>query len=230
MSFSATKVDHPRIVHLGARAAELFGCDHLVGHLLDHRGPGDEHVGVARLDDEIGERGAVSGPTRARPADERDLRDHPGEQHVVIEDACVTGQRANALLHARAAGIVNEYEGRAGVQGVAKRIGDLIAVDFAGRAAGHREILRGHVHRASADLTAAGDHAVGGKRFIGHPEKRGPVLRKEAGFLEGIAVQQGGQPFPGGEFALAVLLGGALRSAAGPGPLLGLLQSGNAIF
>src|ERR1039458_961933 len=85
-------------------------------------------------------------------------------------------------------------------------------MDSAGRAAGHGEILAGDVDGSSAYLSAPGDDAVGGEGFIGHPKQRGAVLCEEAGFLKGIAIEKGGQPLPGGELALTVLLGRAVRA------------------
>ena len=104
-------------------------------------------------------------------------------------------------------------------------VGDLVAVHFAGRAAGHREILAGDVDRAAVDLAAAGDHAIGRQRLVGHAEQQGAVLRKEAHFLEGVAIEQVSEALARGQLAFAMLLGGALRSAAGAHALPRLLRA-----
>ena len=64
------------------------------------------------------------------------------------------------------------------------------------------------------DASATGDDAIGGQVFVGHAEELAVVLGEEAGFLEGIAVQQKGDALARGEFAALVLLGNSLGSAA----------------
>ncbi len=38
-------IGHPRLGGMSHRAAQFLLGHHLVGHRLDHLGPGDEHVG-----------------------------------------------------------------------------------------------------------------------------------------------------------------------------------------
>ena len=61
------EVDHAGVHHVGIGAAERLGGDLLAGHLLDDLGPGDEHLGLAGHDDEVGQRRA-SRPRRRRTA------------------------------------------------------------------------------------------------------------------------------------------------------------------
>ena len=49
-------------------------------------------------------------------------------------------------------------------------VGDLVAMHFAGRAAGHGEVLAGQVDQAAVDGGASGDHAIGGQFLVGHSE------------------------------------------------------------
>ena len=52
-----------------------------------------------------------------------------------VKDFAVAGERIDALLHARAAGIVDEDERRSGLQRLLHDLGDLDGVHFAGRTA-----------------------------------------------------------------------------------------------
>ena len=216
------EVHHPGLVHLRAHAAQFLRRYHLAGHLLDHRGPGDEDQPVARLDDEIGQRRAVRRAARAGSADQRNLRHHAGEHHVLVKDARIPRQAGDAFLHARAARIVDEDERRAGLHRRLHGVGDFVGVDLARRAAGHGEILAGHMDRPPGDPPAPGDHSIGRQILIAHAEEFAVVLGEQPRFLEGIAIQQQGHAFPRGEFSALVLLGGALRPAPQFQPVPGL--------
>ena len=76
-SFSRDKVNHPRVIHLRYRAAQLLGGDHLAGNLLDHLRPGDKHLRLPGLNNEVGQRRAVGSAARARTANQRNLRHQP---------------------------------------------------------------------------------------------------------------------------------------------------------
>ena len=180
------EVDHAGVGHVGFGAAQLLRGHALAGDALDHLRAGDEHLRLARLDDEVGQRRAVGRAARAGPADQRDLRHRAGEHHVGVEDLAVAGERIDALLHARAARIVDEDERRAGLQGLLHDLGDLDRVHLAGRTAGDREVLAGQVHQAAADGGRAGHHAVRRQVFPGHAEQRGAVLGEQAGLLEAV--------------------------------------------
>ena len=84
----------PELRHVRFRAAQLLGRDALAGDPLDHLRSGDEHLRLARLNDEIGERRAVRRPARARTADQRDLRHRAGKHHVGVEHLAVAGERS----------------------------------------------------------------------------------------------------------------------------------------
>ena len=63
------EVDHAGVRHVGVGAAECLGGDLLAGDLLDDLGPGDEHLGLAGLDDEVGQGRRVGRAAGAGPAD-----------------------------------------------------------------------------------------------------------------------------------------------------------------
>ena len=196
----------PELHHVGVGAAQLLGGDGLAGHLLDHLRPGDEHLRLARLDDEIGERRAVGRAARARAADQRDLRHRAGEHHVGVEHLAVAGERVDAFLHAGAARIVDEYERRAGLERLLHDLGDLDGMDFARRAAGYREVLAGQMHQAAADRRRAGDHAIGRHALSLHAEQGGAVLGEQTDFFEAVRIHQGVDPLARGQLARLALL------------------------
>ena len=54
--------------HVGVRPTQVVGGHLLPRHLGDHARAGDEHVRLARLDDEVGERRGVRRPPAQGPA------------------------------------------------------------------------------------------------------------------------------------------------------------------
>lgn len=124
------KAVHTGHAHVGIGAAELILGDILAGDLLDHIGPGDEHVGLAGLDDEIGQRRGVDRTASTRAGDDRDLRDHTGQQHIGVEHLPVPGERVDALLHPGTAGIVEEQERGAVLQRRLHHRHNLLVVGF----------------------------------------------------------------------------------------------------
>ena len=208
------EVDHAGIGHVRLRTAQLLRRHALAGDALDHLRTGDEHLRLARLNDEIGQRRAVGRAARARSADQRDLRHRAGQHHVGVEDLAIAGERIDAFLHARAARIVDEDERRAGLQRLLHDLGDFDGVHFAGRTAGHREILARQVHQAAADGRRAGHHSVGRKALAGHAEQRGAMLGEQAGLLETARIHQRVHSFARRQLAALVLLFEPVRAAA----------------
>ena len=64
------EVDHARVNHVGVGSAQRLGGDLLAGDLLDDLGPGDEHLGLAGHDDEVGQRGRIGRAAGAGAADQ----------------------------------------------------------------------------------------------------------------------------------------------------------------
>ncbi len=57
--------------------------------------------------------GRIDGAARAGAHDGRDLRHDAGGEHVAQEDVGIAGERADAFLNARAAGVIEADDGRA---------------------------------------------------------------------------------------------------------------------
>ena len=151
----------------------VFLGDVFVRDGLDDVGAGDEHVaGVVDHEDEIGDGGRVDRAARARAHDGGDLRDHAAGERVAQEDVRVTGQRDDAFLNARAAGIVQADHGRAGLQRQVHDLADFLRVGFGERAAEDGEILREDVDEAAVDAAVAGDEAVAGMICSSMPKSR----------------------------------------------------------
>jgi hypothetical protein len=89
---------------------------------------------------EVGDRRGVDGAAGARAHDERDLRDDP-EAHVAQEDLAVEAERDDALLDARAAGVVDADDRAAHLHREVHDLDDLLAEDLAERAAEDGEVL-----------------------------------------------------------------------------------------
>ena len=153
------------------RAAELEGVDVLAHDLAHHGGAGQEHVGPLGHDHEVGERGRVGAAAGRGAADHRDLRDLAAQGDVLAEDAGVARERRGALLHARAAGLDEADDGRAGAPGEAQDPDDRVGVLLAERAAEVRRVLRVAEDRPAVDAAGAGDDAVTGPRLLAHPAR-----------------------------------------------------------
>ena len=114
-----------------ARAAQLVLGDFFVGHRLDDIRPGNEHVaGLIDHEDEIRDGRRVHRSAGTRAHDGGDLRNHSRSQRVAQKDIGITGQRAYALLDARATGIVQADEGRAHAHGGIHDLADFGGVGF----------------------------------------------------------------------------------------------------
>ena len=183
------------------RAAELLERDLLPGHRLHDVGAGDEHVRRA-LDheDEVGHRGRVDGAARARAHDERDLRDDARRLDVAPEDLRVAGERDDALLDPRAAGVVDPDHRAAVLDGQVHDLADLLGEDLAERAAEDGEVLGEDEDLAAEDRPVAGDDRVAVRAALHHPEVRLAVadvaveLDERAGVAELLGALAGEEP------------------------------------
>ena len=111
------EVNVARCAHVGIGTTEFVGRDFFAGHGLDDLGAGDEHVGLAGLDDEVRQCRRVGRTTSARAGDDGDLRYESGEQHVVVEHTAVSREGIDAFLDSGSAGVVDKDEGGAGGRG-----------------------------------------------------------------------------------------------------------------
>ena len=192
---------------VGAGAAELLEPDVLAGHRLDDVRPGDEHV--ARLVDhhgEVGDRGGVDRAAGARAHDERDLRDHAAGPDVAEEDLAVEAQRDDALLDARAAGVVDADDRAADLHGEVHHLDDLLAEDLAERAAEDREVLREDADLAAVDRAVAGDDSVAVRAVVLLAEVGRPVPGQLVELHKRVRVEQQVDAFARGLLAAGVLL------------------------
>ncbi len=197
------------------RAAQLFLGDVFVRHGLDDVGTGDEHVaGVVHHEDEIGDGGRIDRAARARSHDGGNLRHHAARQRVAQEDIGVSGERDHAFLNARAAGIVEADDRRAGLEREVHDLADFLRVGFGKRAAEDGEILREDVDRAAVDAAVAGDEAIAGDDLLFHAEIAAAVRDQLVHLLEGAFVEQQFDALARGEFAFLVLARAAFWSAA----------------
>ena len=92
-------------VHGGA--ADIVHRGLAPGDRLDDLGPGDEHAGIGLgHDDEVHQRRRIGRAAGAGSGDDRDLRHDPRQQHVVVEDAAIAGQRVDPFLDPGPAGVL----------------------------------------------------------------------------------------------------------------------------
>ena len=87
-------------------------------------------------------------------------------------------------------------------------------------AAGAGEILGGGVDDPAVDPAEAGDDAVGVDLLLAQSEEGRAVLDEELALLERSRIEQEVDPFPGGQFALLMLLLDHLFAAHGDEPVL----------
>ena len=158
------------------RAAERFERHFLARHGLDDIRPGDEHLRDAvHHHDEIGHRGRVDGAARARPGDDRDLRDDAGALHIAIEDIAVPFQPLDALLDARARAVVDADHRHARRARLVHHLDDLLREDLAERAAVDGEILREDADGPPVEQAEPGDDAIAERMPLRHREMLGAM-------------------------------------------------------
>ena len=142
----------------------------------------------------------------------------PGGEGVPEEDVGVAAQRRDALLDAGAARIVEPDDRRAVPHREIHHLADLLGVGLGQRAAEDGEVLGEDVDQPAVDPAVAGHDAVAQILLLVQAEIGGAVGDEAIQLDEAARIEQQVEPLPGGELALLVLLGDALRPAA----LLGL--------
>src|SRR5262249_18982301 len=165
------QVRNTRLGRVRGRAAELLEAHVLAGDRLHHVGAGDEHVRRSLHHQyEVGDRGRVDGAPGARAHDEGDLRHDTRGLDVAPEDLRVAGERDDALLDPRAAGVVDADDGAPVLHGQVHDLADLLREHLRERAAEHREVLREDEDLAAQDGSVPGDHGVPPGPVVTHPE------------------------------------------------------------
>ena len=153
---------------VGGCATELLMGDDLTCDGADDIRAGDVHLADAVFhDDEIGDGGAVDRAAGGGAHDEADLWDDAGCEDVSDKHVAVTGEAVHALLDARAAGVHDADDRRAGLH---RHVLNL--VDLAGGGEGEGAAEDGEIKGVDEDGSAidcaiarndgvAGDLAVG---------------------------------------------------------------------
>ena len=158
----------------------MLEVDVLVRHRAHHVRAGDEHVaGALHHQGEVGDGRRVHGAARAGAHDQRDLGDDAGRQDVAQEDVGIAAERDDALLDARAAGVVEADDRRADLHRQVHDLADLLGVGLAERAAEDGEVLAEDEDQAAVDGAVPGDDAVAEDALLVEPEVVGAV-RHEA--------------------------------------------------
>ena len=189
------------------RAAELFEGRLLAGDGLDHVRAGDEHVaGLFDHEDEVGHRRRVDGAAGAGSHDHADLRHDAAALDVAGEDLAVAGERDDAFLDARSAGVVDADHRAADALGQIHDLAHLLAHDLAERAAEDGEVLREDADRTTVDQAVAGDDGVAPRTVLLHREVVGAVAHEGVDLLERAGVEQLVDALARGQLALGVLL------------------------
>ena len=173
------------------RAAQLFLRDFFVRHGADHVRTGDEHVrGLVDHEDEVGDGRRVDSAAGAWAHDSGKLRHHTGGERVAQEDVCVAGEGNDALLDARAAGVVQPDNGRADAHRGVHDLNDLGRVGLRERAAEDGEVLRIDEDGAAIDGAVAGNEAVAGDALLVHIEIGSAMGDELVRLFERAGVQQ----------------------------------------
>ena len=191
---------------VGVGSSEFFGGDLLAGGGLDHAGAGDEHLGAsADLDHEIGDRRRVDSPAGTGAGDDRNLRDHAGEQGVVVEDGAIAAEGIHPLLNTGSAAVVDPDHRGAALQGIPHDVDDLLRVHLADGTACAGEVLGEGEDRAAVDQARSGQHPVTGDLLSFHAELAASVFDEALVFQKRAGVVEGLEPLPRRHLAGPVL-------------------------
>ena len=183
-------------------AAELVERHILAGDHADHLGARDEHVPLARDDeDEVGDRRRVDGAAGARPRDDADLRDHTRRPDVAQEDVRVAGQRDHPFLDPRAARVVDADDRDPIAKGELLDLDDLLRRDLAKRTPEHGRVIRVDGDGAPVDLAESRHHAVPGEPPLLHAETVSAICGEDVELHERALVQEHVDPVASGRFS-----------------------------
>ena len=102
----------------------------------------------------------------------------PGGHHVALEHVGIARQRIDALLDARAAGVVEADHRRADLHGDVHDLADLGGMHARQRAAEHGEVLAEDIDQPAVDRAVAGHHAVAGDLLVSPCRSRSSGARR----------------------------------------------------
>ena len=187
-------------------AAEFVQRDILTGDVLDHVGPGDEHVAlVAHRYHEVCLDRRIHCSASAFAEDDGYLRDEAPQQLVTAAELRVPGKRGHRVLDASARRIVDSDDGAAHHRHPLHQTGHLAAEHLADRTLEHRLVVAEDTDRSPVDRGVPGDHPVA--------EECGGVTRRlgqRADLQEAARVDQRMDAGTGARNALLLPLGDGL--------------------
>jgi hypothetical protein len=142
----------------------------------------------------------------ARAHDQADLRDDARGVNVAAEDLAIQAEGDDALLDARAAGVVDADDRATGLHRQVHDLDDLLAEDLTERAAEDREVLGEDAHGATVDGAVAGDDAVAVGPVAVLPEVAGAVPGQAVQLDEAVLVEELEDALARGLLSLGMLL------------------------
>ena len=225
------KVRNPTPGRMRLRPTQELGVNRFMGHRLHHVWPGHEHI--ARMldhDREVGHRRRVDGTASARSHHHRDLRHHPGGEHIAQKDLRVATERCDAFLDPRTAGIVQSNDRRTDLHGKVEDLADLFGVGLGKRTTEHREVLAEDEYEPAIDGAVASHHAIAEDMVFGETEFRRAMGHEGIELNERTWIEQQVEPLAGGQLAPRVLALDANRSPAEQGFGAHLVEAAKPFF
>ena len=211
---------------MGRRTTQLLGGHRLIGDGFHDFRSGHEHVGrILDHEDKVGHGGRVDRAAGTGPHDHGNLRHDTGGQDVALKHIGISGQRGDAFLNPRAAGIVQADDRDADLHRLVHDLADLAGMGGGQRAAEDGEVLGEDEDPAAVHQAVPGDDAVARHPVFVHAEIGAVMFDEHVPFFEGPFVQQQIQPLPRRQFALTVLGVDPGLAAAHPGPGAHVLQA-----
>ncbi len=209
------EVGDPAQGRVGVRPAERVHRDLFTGDGADDVRAGDEHLaGPFRHDHEVGDRGRVDRSAGARAEDQGDLGNDPREGDVPEEHLPVAAEAHDALLDARAAGVVESHDRHPGLPCGLHDLHDLHRVRLAKRPAEDGRVLGERADRAPVDLPPAGNDAIAGGPPVREAELLHSVGDERVDLGEGARVEERFEALACGELARGSVLFDPLAPSA----------------
>ena len=108
----------------------------------------------------------------------------------MVEHLAITGERVDAFLDARAAGILERHQGNTQLRRAFHHRHDFFGVHLADRTGRHREVLADCRHWTAIDKACPDHNAIGRQVFFLHAEIMAGMASESAGFLERVFLKQ----------------------------------------